>query len=565
MHTDFEAPSTSSKVWKGYLEVRLGNGPVEKRPLADPPIVIGRSPNVPVSLDHDTVSRRHAELYCDPFGRWWIRDLASTNGTLVNGERVTERVLRPGDRIRVGDFHLALVFPTDGRRRDEGREGLAAWEQDRDSHTAIRTLGEGEQPRIAATHLFTLMNLSRSLLGVEDPLERLNTACQLLVGEDFRGSVAMVLRVREGGQYTVLSGPHRPHDARETAMPYISRSILKRLHQTAEPVMASNATALGGHAPSNLELTISRHVLAVSIAACPLQREGDEIDVLYVMLPPNCGTVEWLALIALAGEAYLQAETAWEARRHAQAHAAIEHELEMARQIQHALVPRNPRIAGLDVAIGFEPCKWVGGDYVDVVPMPDGRTLLAVADVCGKGLQAALVSSSLHTLVRATVDAGRTPVELMDRLNAHFGEYLPEHSFITMVVVAVDPKTGALECVNAGHPPGILVSRNGSMRYLQVAMNPALGVASLPMEAQVERLDPGDVLAMYTDGLTELRNASGDMLGLQLLGSGFTRICMQGPSQSAAEVAYHLNLLLEQFRGDRMPEDDRAFLVARRR
>ena len=119
-------------------------------------------------------------------------------------------------------------------------------------------------------------------------------------------------------------------------------------------------------------------------------------------------------------------EEAWAARRHAQAHAAIERELLTARQIQTGLVPKKAKLdfKGLDVCVDFQPCKWVGGDYVDALPMPDGRVLFTVADVCGKGLQAALVTSSLHTMVRASVDVQPSLSALVERVNRHLCDCL---------------------------------------------------------------------------------------------------------------------------------------------
>ncbi|MEO7327280.1 MAG: SpoIIE family protein phosphatase [Minicystis sp.] len=548
----------SSSPWRAHLEIRLGGGVISRRPLGDSHLIVGRIPGVQLLLDHHTVSRRHAEMFCDPFGRWWIRDLASTNGTLVNEEPINEKVLTPGDRIAIGDFVLTFCLEP----RMEMRLPLGPLTMEDDQPTAIRTLLDFDPPRIAAEHLKTLMTFSRSLINVEDADERLAALCQLLIRSDFHASLAVVLRVR-GETPTLLSRPYRSGSMHPDEAPYISHRVLHKLRETGEPVLAGNLITHPEGGPS-VDLTLSRDVMALWVVAVALDMHDDEMDVLYVTLPPDLGSVEWLSLIALAAEMYLQSESAWQARHHAQAHAAIERELETARQIQRGLIPKKRDFSGLDVAITFEPCKWVGGDYVDAVPMADGRILFAVADVCGKGLQAALISSSLHTMVRATVDSGRSLPELMERLNSHLCDWLPAHSFVTMVAVAINPKTGQTECVNAGHPPAMIGSPNGELRLLQSAVNPALGVAIATMESQLGVLRPGEVLALYTDGLTELRNTTKEMLGQDRLGDGFARLCRTAGAEGVREIAAGLHQILESFRGDRLPEDDRAFLLARR-
>jgi phosphoserine phosphatase RsbU/P len=553
-------PSPQSSPWKGYLEIRLNGGSFSRRVLSESHVVIGRVPGVQLLLDHHTVSRRHAEMFCDPFGRWWIRDLGSTNGTLVNDEPVTEKVLQPADKISIGDFLLTFFLEP----KIENRPPRGAVALDDDKPTAIRTLMDFDPPRIAAEHLRNLMEFSRRLINVEDPQERLAQLCHLMIGKEFHASLAVALRIRKGTP-TMLSRPFRPSSHQTDGNPYISRRVISKLQETREPVLAGNLTSPLPGGPPSVELTMSRDVMALWVVACPLAIQDEEMDVLYVTLPPDLGSVEWLSLIALAAEVFQQSESAWTARRHAQAHAAIERELDTARQIQRGLVPKKHDFPGFDVAIAFEPCKWVGGDYVDVVPMPDGRMLFAVADVCGKGLQAALVTSSVHTMVRATTDGGRSLPELMERVNKHLCEWLPAHSFVTMVAIAVDPVTGETECVNAGHPPPIAVSAAGSLRFLQSAINPALGVAITTMESQRGTLAPGDVLLLYTDGLTELRNMSKEMLGQERLGDGFLRICMTEGARGVSAISSGLRQLLESFRGDQLPEDDRAFLLVRRR
>ncbi len=395
-------PSPSSSPWKGYLEIRLNGELLAARALR---VSRRHRPRprraAPPRPPHRLAPPRRDVLR--PFGRWWIRDLGSTNGTLVNDEPVTEKVLQPADKISIGDFLLTFFLEP----KIENRPPRGAVALDDDKPTAIRTLMDFDPPRIAAEHLRNLMEFSRRLINVEDPQERLAQLCHLMIGKEFHASLAVALRIR-GGTPTMLSRPFRPSSHQTDGNPYISRRVLSKLQETREPVLAGNLTSPLPGGPPSVELTMSRDVMALWVVACPLAIQDEEMDVLYVTLPPDLGSVEWLSLIALAAEVFQQSESAWTARRHAQAHAAIERELDTARQIQRGLVPKKHDFPGFDVAIAFEPCKWVGGDYVDVVPMPDGRMLFAVADVCGKGLQAALVTSSVHTMVRATTDGGRS-------------------------------------------------------------------------------------------------------------------------------------------------------------
>src|SRR5207237_776453 len=117
----------------------------------------------------------------------------------------------------------------------------------------------------------------------------------------------------------------------------------------------------------------------------------------------------------------------------------------------------EPRVPGLDVAIGFVPCQAVGGDYVDALRMGDGRVLLAVADVCGKGMAAALVASSVYTLVHSGVQARMAFRPLMEHVNRYLCDTLTAGSFVTMFAAAIDPQTGEMEYANAGHPPALVL------------------------------------------------------------------------------------------------------------
>jgi hypothetical protein len=584
---------------RAFLELRLDSGPAARRVLSESPMLIGRIPGVGLLLDHHTVSRRHAEMVCDPFGRWWIRDLGSTNGTMIGGEPVVgERVLSPGDAIGIGDYTLTFCVESAADAREAfDLDGGA----DEDRPTVIRRLLDLEAPRIAAAHLRTLLELSKHLTALSDFGERRDALCSLIVRDDFHAANAVVIRVEGRRRYRPLSRVHRagqvgpPAPGAPPLTLYISRRVLDMLHDSREPVLATNVTSrfegggpasldpsalqaassrppTGGYEAgsrpqptSTVEISLARELMELWVLAVPFRMGSDSMDVLYATVPRDCATAEWLNLYALAGEVYKQGETLWAARRHAQENAAIEYELDTARQIQRGLVPGPYSSAGLDVTVGFEPCKWVGGDYVDVVPLSDGRVLLAVADVCGKGLHAALVGASLHTMVRFATDMNPPLPRLMERVNRHLCEWLPEHSFVTMVAATVDLATGEMECVNAGHPPLFVVGLDGRVAELQAAENPALGIAPVTMVSQRTRLDPGDLLVMYTDGLSELTNPAGEMLGVERLGAELSAICCASGRRGVAAVGVALAARLDAYREGELPGDDRTFLLAQRR
>jgi serine phosphatase RsbU (regulator of sigma subunit) len=315
---------------------------------------------------------------------------------------------------------------------------------------------------------------------------------------------------------------------------------------------------------AGLELTLSAEVAPLATIAVPLHKEGDVIDIVYTNLPPHYGRAEWLALFSLVAEVFQQAEISWAARKHAQVHAAIERELETARTIQRALVPMSRRFNALEVSVGFEACRWVGGDYIDTITLTDGRVLCVVADVCGKGLQAALVTFSIHTMLHALADASRSLTSMLERLNDHISDYLPEDSFVTVNAVALDPKTGALEYVNAGHLPALVISPKGVARGLGTGENPALGIARCTLQSRTDHLEEGEVLVLHTDGITELKNGAREMLGESELERSLAEIYGANPLGTLDTVAAALTDMLDAFRGDELPEDDRVFLLARR-
>jgi serine phosphatase RsbU (regulator of sigma subunit) len=543
---------TTNSLEEALVEIRDGEGALTTVPLVGERAVIGRSAGVDIRLDHGMVSRQHAEIARDPMGQVVIRDLGSRNGTLVNGTPVRERVLLSGDQVSVGPFTLRVKLPNETATHFTTRLVVSDLAAGR-----ISTLEDIETPRVSAAHLTTLTELSKHLLSIEDPDARREALCRLLVGERFHGRWAAVVRMVAGDD-----APQLVAEARQAGFadqPHLSRSVLRAVGRKREAVLAGNAQG-----PADVQVSIAVDVVPMATVACPLSDEDDgvQMDLLYAVLPPEYGTGEWLALTVMAAKQYEQAESAWRARKSAEDHAVVERELERARQIQMRLVPSDPQISGLDVAVGFSPCRWVGGDYVDVVPTGDGRVLLAVADVCGKGLPAALVAASLHTMVHASVLGGMGLCDFMNNLNRYLIQTQASETFVTMVVMLVDPRSGAIEFANAGHPPPVVLGPGGAPRAVKGETQFPLGIEEQSITCHSAQLEPGELLVLFTDGLTELRT-EGKLLGVDGLCARLKEVYAREGMESR-EVAAGLTEALNALQGAGAPEDDRTFLLARR-
>jgi serine phosphatase RsbU (regulator of sigma subunit) len=187
--------------------------------------------------------------------------------------------------------------------------------------------------------------------------------------------------------------------------------------------------------------------------------------------------------------------------------ARVQQDLDAARLIQRSLLPQTlTTIPGYSLGFRSATCYEVGGDYLDIVELPDGSVLIAVADVAGKGLASAIVSTSFRSAFRAMAVTGMPLDELANRINQHHWEEGEEsrRRYVTAIFMRLHPKTGAIEVLNAGHNPGFLVEPGHKPHEFNAAGTP-LGL--LPgMRYSIEKygFNPGSRLLFYTDGLTEV-------------------------------------------------------------
>jgi sigma-B regulation protein RsbU (phosphoserine phosphatase) len=240
---------------------------------------------------------------------------------------------------------------------------------------------------------------------------------------------------------------------------------------------------------------------------------------------------------------------------------SLKNDLEVARQIQLAMLPRAAfHTSGLEAFGITRPANTVGGDFYDILALPDGRVVLALGDVAGKGSPAALLMALLLAMMRTLVDEGVEGPALVGRLNYQIMKQAPRSRFVTLFVGVLDPTTGALSYVNAGQNPPLV--RRGDGRYDPLREG---GVAvgmfeQATYEAGTTQLAVGDVLVMFSDGVVEAEDASG-----QPFDEAGVRATVDHPSWSSAkELAWALVASVQRHTDDRRLMDDLTALVARR-
>ena len=248
---------------------------------------------------------------------------------------------------------------------------------------------------------------------------------------------------------------------------------------------------------------------------------------------------------------------------------SLTRELDIGRQIQAGFLPQGcPQPKGFSIAAHFEPARSVGGDFYDVFTLHNGHVALIVADVCDKGVGAALYMALFRTLLRATAlqesMVERGDAQLLGDVVAHTNEYIAvthDHAnmFATVFFGILDPRTGTLLYINGGHDAPIIASPDGPRVRLEPT-GPALGLMGDSHFALGEdRLAPGELLLAYTDGVTDARRSSDGAT----FGEDRLRALLAG-SEAAGAVLERVKASLVDFTGDGPPFDDVTMLAVRR-
>ncbi len=289
-------------------------------------------------------------------------------------------------------------------------------------------------------------------------------------------------------------------------------------------------------------------------------REGKRMTELIVA-PPEGREITLYETDFLEGLA-LQAAVALENARNHERNlqwARVQQDLDAARQIQRSLLPQQmPSIPGYSIAVKSQTCYEVGGDYVDIISLPEGGLIMAVADVAGKGLASAIMATSFRAAFRAMAITGVSLDLLATRMNQHHWQEGEEarRRYVTAIFLKLDPRRGEVEIVNAGHNPGFVVSPDGTQHEINAAGTPLGLLPGMTYASERLSFSKGSRLLFYTDGLTEVF-LEDEEFGQDRLMLEFSNT----QAQQADGILETLWAAIQGFSGGGPQEDDMTALV----
>ncbi len=476
--------------------------------------VVGRSADCAVVLAESSISRRHAEIeHLD--GRVRIHDLGSHNGTQVNGVAIGDwQELKHGDKLVLGRATLTVGGKPDTQALmtfvgDRPSTGVAiTWHEvtgrDRSGRLSLRAGGKRAE-------LFTVLAEAGSLLISPGAPEDLFEPILDLVDAAMAPERALIVLLDEqDGEPQVRASRVRGGGAASNIM--LSRTVIER-------VLGERVSFLIEDAQRDVALQAQMSIISQGLhtaMAAPLFDNQSVIGLLYADSADTADryTTDELKAFTLLANCIAVALT------HARYHTMeaekqrLDTELGAARRIMATLLPAEaPAVAGWELLTHLESCTEVGGDLYDVFPLPDGRLAVVIGDVAGKGLGAALLVSSLLPLLRGLAGSIPDPSDLVHRLNAVLFAATESIRYATLFVGLLDPATGELAYVNAGHNPPFVVRGDGATESLAGTGLPVALVEEGVWRAGAAALAPGDLLVLYTDGIPEAWNAEDEDYG----------------------------------------------------
>ncbi len=534
-------------------------------PLSRLRTTIGRSARSDVCIPDAFASRLHAEVRQEGDG-YWLQDLGSANGTRYNGFLVTVPLpLTSGGEIQIGE--TTIIFDDDRAERArnatliaDNTEALNPANTISFAHRKNPTTEILESQFSSRTDLLGLISkVGVALLSSSGLDETLNQVASLVFDAVPAERVVIMLRDEDSeGGMKVAVARLRGHDEPVSEV-RISRTVMDEVLKNGKSVLTSDAQHDPRYASQTMALLGIRSVLAVPLSV----DERDVFGIIYADSPTYESTFseEHLDILTtLASVASIRVENATLLDERIQRE-RMERELELATEIQQRFQPSGPpTIDGYEFqGISFS-CYEIGGDYYDFISNHEGKMLIALGDVSGKGTAAALLMSSLHAAIHAQVAAQRPLHETISSVNQYLAENTPANRFVTLFIAELDPNTGRLRYINAGHNPPLVGRRDGTMEQLSSGGFPLGILPSAEFEVGEVMLNQGEALVIYSDGVSEANNLKEEEFGLDRLAD----VIRTNLAASASGIRDKVESALSAFTQTAPANDDITLVIVKR-
>jgi serine phosphatase RsbU (regulator of sigma subunit)/pSer/pThr/pTyr-binding forkhead associated (FHA) protein len=549
------------------LRAIQGSNPGAIFPLERASVVLGRHPQCDLVLESAPVSRQHAKITFRD-GNYFVEDLSSRNGTYLNGKLATRpQLLKEGDEIGICDLSFAFHDNTPD-------PNLTTSSVPRRSAESQATFIDDEKPS-AGSVVMTKVDLSTGSTGLslqvntEAKLKALleisqNLSRALELGDVLPKLLDSLFKIflQADRGFIVLKDPRtgklvpkavKCRNADEAEVLRISRTIVNSVLESKQAILSADAAS---DTRFDMAESIVDFKIRSMMCAPLITGEGDALGVIQIDTNDRRKWFNREDLDVLAGVACQAAFAVENAQLHDMAvrEEAMRRELAVAHEVQRGFLPsESPQLPEYDFFEFYEPASDLGGDYYDYVNLPGGRLAVVLGDVSGKGISASLLMAKLSAEARFCLVSEATPASAIDRLNRIFCGSGWEDRFVTLVLAVLDPAENTVTLVNAGHMPPILRHPKKGVEMLgEEISNLPLGVDhDTRYEQAVFPLGPGDSLTLYTDGITEAMNATGELYGQDRLLKQLATV-----ADGVNSLGRHLLDDVKKFVGNRSQSDD---------
>ncbi len=535
-------------------------------PLTEPVTTIGRSPSNTIQIIDRKVSRYHSEIH-QINNTFSLKDLGSKNGTYANDQLIADDyVLQNNDRIRIGDTVMSFEHDSPAQSEKDSTTRSVRLVSEMEWKGTKKTLSVDTKPEFrfrvdtatadllkdSSHRLEILYQVGEAIRSVFDIYDLQNKIIEIIfnVIQPDRGCI--LLKDTKTGQFMP-----RAVKTREEEDITLSQHIVKQCVEEKISILVSDAAS--DERFKSVDSIVQERIR--SAMCSPLVFKDEVIGLIYVDTRNRMISYGQEELELLTGISNQAALAIVNARLYEQLiqQTKLEKELEIARTIQMNLLPRsNPEIDNFEIAATSIPATKVGGDYYDFIELPNRQWGIAVGDVSGKGVPAAILIATVRALLKSESVRSRASVtSVVAKVNNLTCHDVTSNMFITLLYGVLNPQTRSFEYVNAGHSHPLLILPDGKCMPLTIGGYFMGLMEDIDYRKELVTLPPGSLMVIYSDGVVDTLNSAGTFFGVDRLKDVLDKY----RTKPATVIRDQILEELDNFREDAEVFDDMTLVV----